>query len=81
MLARFDQRKIRVATRRVETDKRFEDFNGPLRAHCCPNIQAACLIGGLRVVFQRQLFPNYLLVGALGVLAAAWATRQAGAGP
>ena len=29
----FDQRKVRVAARRVKADERFEDFDGPLRAH------------------------------------------------
>jgi hypothetical protein len=29
----FDQRKVRVAARCVEAHERFEDFNGPLRAH------------------------------------------------
>jgi hypothetical protein len=29
----FDQRKVRVAARCLEAHERFEDFNGPLRAH------------------------------------------------
>ena len=34
----FDQRKVRVAARRVKADERFEDFDGPLRVHCCVDV-------------------------------------------
>src|SRR5712671_6875866 len=34
----LDQREVRVTARRVEADERFEDSNGPLRAHYSLNV-------------------------------------------